>query len=221
VVAPSGAPPSGRGDDGAGVEPQPVKAAIPAASQMGSTALGFTASLTLVLRRPLITRERDRDGSGASLHEMCFRSPARPAAGDARRTAYLPGAMSHEGTHEEGLPEPTKDLHRALVSLMEELEAVDWYQQRSDASGDDPLKAVMMHNRNEEVEHAMMTLEWIRRRDPKFDNAARTFLFSELPITEIEHAKKAAEAAGAAPPAAGAPAPGPSSLGIGSLRPPR
>jgi ferritin-like protein len=126
--------------------------------------------------------------------------------------------MSHEGYHEDGLPEPSKDLHRALVSLMEELEAVDWYQQRADTSGDEPLKAVMLHNRNEEVEHAMMTLEWIRRRDPKFDEAARTFLFSDLPITEIEHAKKAAEAAGAGAAAASG---GAASLAIGSLRPAR
>jgi ferritin-like protein len=124
--------------------------------------------------------------------------------------------MSHEGYHEEGLPEPTKDLHRALVSLMEELEAVDWYQQRADTSGDEALKAVMLHNRNEEVEHAMMTLEWIRRRDAKFDEAAHTFLFTAAPITEIEHAKDVAEAA-----AAGAGPVPTSSLGIASLRPGR
>ena len=131
--------------------------------------------------------------------------------------------MSHEGYHEDALPEPTKDLHRALVSLMEELEAVDWYQQRADASGDEPLKAVMLHNRNEEVEHAMMTLEWIRRRDPKFEEAARTFLFSDLPITEIEHAKKAADADGGAATGGGAAASsaGSASLAIGSLRPTR
>jgi uncharacterized protein len=142
--------------------------------------------------------------------------------------------MSHEGYHEDGLPEPTKELHRALVSLMEELEAVDWYQQRADATGDDDLKAVMLHNRNEEVEHAMMTLEWIRRRDAKFDEAGRTFLFTAAPIVEIEHAKDVAEAIGtaAAPDAGPAPDTGPaphggpapggaSTLGIGSLRPMR
>ena len=126
------------------------------------------------------------------------------------------GNMSHEGYHEEGLPEPTKDLHRALVSLMEELEAVDWYQQRADTSGDEALKAVMLHNRNEEVEHAMMTLEWIRRRDAKFDEATHTFLFTVAPITEIDHAKDVAEAAGAGAATAAA-----SALGIGSLRPAR
>jgi hypothetical protein len=129
--------------------------------------------------------------------------------------------MSHEGYHEEGLPEPTKELHRALVSLMEELEAVDWYQQRADASGDEALKAVMLHNRNEEVEHAMMTLEWLRRHDAKFDEAAHTFLFTAAPITEIEHAKDVAEAAAAAGAGAGAAPVAASSLGIASLRPAR
>ena len=76
--------------------------------------------------------------------------------------------MSHEGLHEpaELLTGATRNLHRALLSLMEELEAVDWYQQRADACDDPALKAVMLHNRNEEVEHGMMTLEWLRRHDP-------------------------------------------------------
>jgi uncharacterized protein len=127
--------------------------------------------------------------------------------------------MSHEGYHEEValLPEPTKDLHRALLSLMEELEAIDWYQQRADASKDPALKAVMLHNRNEEVEHAMMTLEWIRRRDAKFDATARTYLFTDIPITEIEGVAKAAGGA----PSSGGPAKTATeaaSLAIGSLR---
>ncbi len=84
--------------------------------------------------------------------------------------------MSHEGYHEpaELLPEATKDFHRAIESLIEELEAVDWYQQRADATKEESLKAVLLHNRNEELEHAMMTLEWLRRRDPKIDETART-----------------------------------------------
>ena len=129
--------------------------------------------------------------------------------------------MSHEGYHEpaELLPEETKDFHRALESLMEELEAVDWYQQRADATKDEALRAVMLHNRNEEVEHAMMTLEWIRRRDAKFAETTKTYLFTELPITEIEEAEKEGggdgETAGEAG-KAGASSPG--SLGIGSLR---
>ena len=130
--------------------------------------------------------------------------------------------MSHEGYHEPAdlLPEPTKDLHRAILSLMEELEAIDWYQQRADATKDGALKAVMLHNRNEEVEHAMMTLEWIRRRDAKFDETARTYLFTELPITEVEEAKKAAGGAGVpgSPTKSAAHA---ASLGVGSLKGPR
>src|SRR6185503_17226092 len=101
--------------------------------------------------------------------------------------AYIP-RMSHEGYHEpaELLPEATKDFHRAIESLIEELEAVDWYQQRADATKDESLKAVLLHNRNEEVEHAMMTLEWLRRRDAKIDETARTCLFTDRPITGIE-----------------------------------
>ena len=77
-------------------------------------------------------------------------------------------------------------MHRAIVSLMEELEAIDWYQQRADVCTDPELKAVLIHNKNEEVEHAMMGLEWIRRHSPVFDKNARTYLFTEGPITEIE-----------------------------------
>src|SRR4030095_14528010 len=86
------------------------------------------------------------------------------------RTLHWP-RMSHEGLHEpaELLSAATRNLPGALISLMEEREAVDWYQQRADACDDAALKAVMLHNRNEEVEHGMMTLEWIRRHDPTFD----------------------------------------------------
>jgi ferritin-like protein len=128
--------------------------------------------------------------------------------------------MSHEGYHEpaELLPEETKDFHRAIESLIEELEAVDWYQQRADATKEESLKAVLLHNRNEELEHAMMTLEWLRRRDPKIDETARTYLFTgDLPITEIEEAKKAQGATGESP-AGGSGSSGGASLGIGGLR---
>ncbi|HVV49051.1 MAG TPA: ferritin-like domain-containing protein [Polyangia bacterium] len=126
--------------------------------------------------------------------------------------------MSHEGYHEpvELLPEATKDFHRAILSLMEELEAIDWYQQRADATKDQALRAVMLHNRNEEAEHAMMTLEWLRRRDAKIDEVTRTYLFAEGEITEIEEKKKAEQAAGGGG-APGGVATSPS-LGIGSLR---
>ena len=121
--------------------------------------------------------------------------------------------MAAESYHEpyEQLTEGTRDMHRAIRSLMEELEAIDWYQQRADACSDPALKAVLLHNRNEEVEHAMMVLEWIRRNDAKFDEFAREYLFKTAAITEIEAEAKAAEE--------GVPAAGPPGmLGIGSLR---
>ena len=79
--------------------------------------------------------------------------------------------MSSETYHEplEQVPEPTRDLHRAISSLMEELEAVDWYQQRAGATQDAELRAILEHNRDEETEHAMMVLEWIRRNNPVFE----------------------------------------------------
>lgn len=89
--------------------------------------------------------------------------------------------MSHEGYHEPigELSDATRDMHRAIVSLMEELEAVDWYNQRADACKDPELRAVLEHNRDEEKEHAAMTLEWIRRRDPTFDKELRDWLFTD------------------------------------------
>ena len=74
----------------------------------------------------------------------------------------------------------------ALVSLQEELEAVDWYQQRADACEDAELKAILLHNMREEIEHASMVLEWLRRRHPDFQTHLRTYLFQEKPILEIE-----------------------------------
>ncbi len=96
--------------------------------------------------------------------------------------------MSSEGYHEpiELLSEETKNKHRAIVSLIEELEAVDWYQQRAEACPDASLKAVLQHHRDEEIEHAMMNLEWLRRHDEVVDRNARRYLFTDLPITEIE-----------------------------------
>ena len=78
--------------------------------------------------------------------------------------------MANEGYHEpiQELSDATRDMHRAIISLMEELEAVDWYNQRVDACKDDELKAILAHNRDEEKEHASMVLEWIRRNDPSF-----------------------------------------------------
>ncbi len=113
------------------------------------------------------------------------------------------------GLHEpeDRLTPATIDRHRAIVSIQEELEAIDWYDQRVDAATDDDLKAILAHNRDEEKEHAAMTLEWLRRHDPVLDRHLRTYLFQEGSILAIE-AK-----------AEGGSADGPSgSLGIGSLR---
>ncbi len=93
--------------------------------------------------------------------------------------------MANEGYHEpyDRLSDATRDMHRAITSLMEELEAVDWYNQRIDAAADPELKAILVHNRDEEKEHAAMVLEWIRRRDPKLDEELRETLFKDGPIT--------------------------------------
>jgi len=89
--------------------------------------------------------------------------------------------MSNEGYHEpiDELSEETRDMHRAITSLMEELEAIDWYNQRVDACQEPELKAILAHNRDEEKEHAAMVLEWIRRRDPQFDKELKDFLFTD------------------------------------------
>ena len=125
--------------------------------------------------------------------------------------------MASETLHEdpETLGPTVIDQHRAIVSIMEELEAVDWYNQRAKATGDEELRAVLEHNRDEEKEHAAMTLEWLRRRDPVLSRHLRTFLFSDGPITGIE-AGMETSAGGAA--AGGGSASADGSLGIGSLR---
>ena len=124
--------------------------------------------------------------------------------------------MASEGYHEpvDRLRPQTIDHHRALQSLIEELEAVDWYDQRVDATDDPELAQVLAHNRDEEKEHAAMTLEWLRRRDPKLDEQLRTYLFTEGPIVGIE---AAAESGGDDDAAAEGPA-GDGSLGVGDLR---
>jgi len=89
--------------------------------------------------------------------------------------------VANEGYHEpvEELSDETRDMHRAIISLMEELEAVDWYNQRVDACKDRELKTILEHNRDEEKEHAAMVLEWIRRRDPTFSDELKDYLFTE------------------------------------------
>jgi uncharacterized protein len=128
--------------------------------------------------------------------------------------------MSHEGLHEpaELLGEGTRNLHRALVSLIEELEAIDWYQQRADACSDPALKAVLLHNRNEEVEHGMMTLEWLRRNDATFDKFLHRYLFKDADIIAIEEAADAEEEEPGKSPAGKQDQTNDGSLGIRSLR---
>ncbi|MGV0758159.1 encapsulin-associated ferritin-like protein [Tistrella mobilis] len=86
----------------------------------------------------------------------------------------------------EKLSRHTLALHHAISSLMEELEAVDWYRQRADDCEDDELREILLHNMREEIEHAMMTLEWLRRNDGDFAEQIKTYLFTEGPITEVE-----------------------------------
>jgi ferritin-like protein len=119
--------------------------------------------------------------------------------------------MSSESYHEpiELLSEETKNQHRAIVSLREELEAIDWYQQRAEACSDAELRAVLTHNKNEEIEHAMMTLEWLRRKDPTFAANVGTYIGSSGPIVNVE---KGAAGSGDDAPTASV------SLGIGSLK---
>jgi ferritin-like protein len=127
-------------------------------------------------------------------------------------------ASASASLHEDNLQPLTIDQHRALVSIQEELEAVDWYNQRAEAATDDELRAILAHNRDEEKEHAMMVLEWLRRHDPKLDEHMRTYLFSEGSILEVEEAATAAEAVGESGADSGSGAPSSDqSLGIGSL----
>ncbi len=106
---------------------------------------------------------------------------------------------------EDKLTPETMEMNRALRSLIEELEAIGWYQQRIDASGDEELRRILAHNRDEEKEHAAMTLEWMRRRDPALDEKLRLYLFTDKPILELEEEAEGGE-------------PSSQSLGIGSLR---
>jgi len=96
--------------------------------------------------------------------------------------------MASEGFHEplELLSAETIEMHRAVQSIIEELEAADWYNQRVDATTDAELRAILRHNRDEEKEHAVMALEWWRRRDPVLSQHLSTYLFTDQPITEIE-----------------------------------
>jgi len=125
----------------------------------------------------------------------------------------------------EILKPETRDMARAIHSLMEELEAIDWYGQRMDVTDDDDLRRTLEHNRDEEKEHAAMVLEWIRRRDPKFDEVLRTYLFTTGDVLAIEDGANGGHAPS---PSAPASAPGsvmasatneiPHTFTVGSLR---
>ena len=119
--------------------------------------------------------------------------------------------MSSESLHEDpkAIGPETIDKHRAIASLTEELEAVDWYDQRIAATDDEELKAVLRHNRDDEKEHAAMVLEWLRRRDPVLDTNLRKYLFGEGPL-----AAQIAEEQGEPPTPEGSEG----HLGIGDLR---
>lgn len=96
--------------------------------------------------------------------------------------------MSSIGFHEDAadLSDATKDMHRAIVSMMEELEAIDWYNQRVDACKDAELKALLIHNRDEEKEHAAMMMEWIRRHDSVFSGYLEEYMFSKKKLSKHE-----------------------------------
>src|SRR5882672_9835597 len=124
--------------------------------------------------------------------------------------------MSSESYHEpiELLSEETKNMHRAIVSLKEELEAVDWYQQRAEACSDPELRAVLLHNKNEEIEHAMMTLEWLRRKDATFSANITAYIGSSGPIVAVEQGATGPSKSGGGEPPTNMSV----SLGIGGLK---
>jgi uncharacterized protein len=135
----------------------------------------------------------------------------------------------------ELLTPETRDMARAVHSLMEELEAMDWYRQRVDVSDDEGLRRILSHHAEEEKEHAAMLLEWIRRRDPEWDKHLRTYLFTTADIIEVEEQQESETLASegypvasqrpASPPRAavvpGAGGEVPHGFTVGSLRPRR
>jgi ferritin-like protein len=100
------------------------------------------------------------------------------------KTPVATSAEWHESY--EKMSERTLNFSRAVKSVQEELEAVDWYNQRAEVTTDDQLRRILEHNRDEEIEHAMMALEYLRRMSPAFDKHMRTYLFTEGDILEIE-----------------------------------
>jgi hypothetical protein len=120
--------------------------------------------------------------------------------------------VAHEGLHEDAskLNADTIERHRAWISAIEELEAIDWYDQRARATGNAELASVLVHNRDDEKEHAAMALEWVRRRDPQLDAQLRLYLFTDGPLASVEDAPPEPLVAAAGTEGRG--------LGIGSLR---
>ena len=123
--------------------------------------------------------------------------------------------MSSESLHapREVLSQEARLLHNAITSLVEELEAVDWYRQRADDTEDEALREILLHNMREEMEHASMVLEWIRRRNGDVAGHLKTYLFTDTPITGIEKAVEAADSGSDAPGGGGT-----SGVTIGSLK---
>ncbi len=111
--------------------------------------------------------------------------------------------MSSEGLHapREVLSQEARLLHNAITSLKEELDAADWYRQRADDTEDEALREILLHNMREEMEHAAMVLEWIRRHNADFGGHLKTYLFTDGPIVGIERAVEAGQSAAGAPPA--------------------
>jgi uncharacterized protein len=130
-------------------------------------------------------------------------------------------AQASAGLHEDpaNLSAHTRDLHRALVSVQEELEAVDWYRQRADACTDAELREVLLHNMREEIEHAAMLLEWLRRNDDSFAEHMSTYLYAKVPIVEAEEAATGEDAGETEAESASGAAPAtPLGLTLGSLK---
>jgi uncharacterized protein len=110
--------------------------------------------------------------------------PVAPVTPPAPVTVASAGAGIHIPV--DKLSRKTAHLHYAITSLREELEAVDWYRQRADDCDDAALKAILLHNADEEIEHAAMLLEWLRRSEPRFDKELKEYLFTDGPITAVE-----------------------------------
>lgn len=119
--------------------------------------------------------------------------------------------------HEDNLSEEAKDYHRIIKSLMEELEAIDWYNQRADVTTDQSVKGIVEHNRDEEIEHAAMAIEWLRRNDPVWAEELETYLFTQSEITAVEE-EAVAEGGEAEESENTAPSSSNQSLGISSLK---